>query len=565
MRETPLYKERGVVRLEVRRKRADDGRPVDLFLVLTLVEDGQGGLAHVDGILDDIGDRKDTEKAYRYSEARFRILFDESDVGMVLTDPQRRITRANAAFCRFLGFDEAALWGRDVFDLVHPGDRPADGAQGESGSPAVLDGTERRFLHAAGKPLWGIASWTWFEVDPGEGRSGVVVVQDVTARKLLDEETLRSARLEALGVLAGGMAHDFNNLLAVILGNLSIAAESPDAGPRVRELLSMAEGASLQARDLTQQMLTFAKGGRPVKRPGSLVATARESARLCLMGRTHGIEFEAPDDLWNANFDPIQLAQVFNNLFINALQAMPDGGQLRVEASNVVVSRGSDLPLEPGRHVQVRVVDQGCGIPPELLPRVFEPYVSTRPTNTGLGLAVVHSVIQGHAGHVSVESPAGEGCTFTFLLPAVEATAEAPVAMGDPARTGARPGRILLMDDERGVRDVARAVLENEGYRVDVAADGQEAIEAFRASIALKRPYDAVVLDLTVRQGMGGLETIGHLLRLDPGVRAIVASGYSEDPVLADPARHGFKAVLVKPFRSRDLRAVVRETLSAPT
>lgn len=387
------------------------------------------------------------------------------------------------------------------------------------------------------------------------------VSTDITERKKMESELRKAEKLESIGVLAGGIAHDFNNLLMGIMGNISLARLQTKPGTQVFELLEQTEQASARATSLTKQLLTFAKGGEPILKATSMAGILEESAEFALRGSNVKSDLAVPEDLWPAEVDAGQISHVFHNLVLNANQAMPDGGTLRIRAKNVEVGPDHALRLTPGRYVAISVQDEGAGIPPDHLSKVFDPYFTTKQSGTGLGLATAYSIVQKHSGDITVDSPPGGGTTFRVYLPASDKDLpRAGPAMEVPV---VGKGRILIMDDEEAVRDVALGMIQALGYDGVGAGDGGETIELYRQAEEGGQPFEAVVLDLTVRGGMGGKETVRHLLELDPGVRAIVSSGYSTDPVMSDFEQHGFKGVVAKPYRvselSEALRRVIRE------
>jgi signal transduction histidine kinase/ActR/RegA family two-component response regulator len=419
---------------------------------------------------------------------------------------------------------------------------------------------ERRFARGDGETAWGQMTSSPISDDQGN-RSAVFVVQDVTERKRVEQNLLRVAKLESLGVLAGGIAHDFNNVLAVVLGTLTLAARQADAGPQTRGLLAEAEAAADRARGLAKQLVTFAKGGTPVKRVGSIVPVVREAASFCARTVPASVTFEEalPEDLWLVDIDGAQMSQVFHNLLLNAAQAMPKGGRVRVEAENVELRAGAGVPLSPGRYVCVRVIDHGGGVDPKHIDRIFDPYFTTKSSGTGLGLATAHSIVTRHGGHVMVESTLGNGSMFIVFLPASRVAM--PEVTGPPAATGTRP-RVLLMDDDDQVRRTAARLLEGGGFEVVECADGAAAIEQYDRARAGGRPFSAVVLDLVVRGGIGGVEALARLRAIDPSVKAIVVSGYSDDPVMADCKQFGFLEAVAKPFKAEEIGDAIRRALA---
>ena len=379
----------------------------------------------------------------------------------------------------------------------------------------------------------------------------------------LQAELLRTSRLESLGLLAGGIAHDFNNLLTVVMGNLSLARLDEKMDPESIESLRDAEKAVVRARDLTQQLLTFAKGGAPIRAAVALPDVVREVAEFSLRGSHSRCQFDVPEDLWPANVDKGQIGQVVQNIVVNASQAMPDGGIIDIALQNDLLGAELGATLAPGRYVKLTITDHGQGIPLEDLQRIFDPYFTTKKHGSGLGLATVHSIVKKHFGHISAESVMGQGTTFRIWLPAAESfpgSAIAPAAVASPPATSG-PVRILFMDDEEMVLRVGGTILRRMGYEVTTAADGETAVREFTRARQEGRPYALVILDLTVPGGMGGRQTLEQLLKLDPAVRAIVSSGYSNDLVLSNYPVYGFWGMVSKPYEITDLAHTIERVL----
>jgi PAS domain S-box-containing protein len=385
------------------------------------------------------------------------------------------------------------------------------------------------------------------------------ISRDISERKKLEEEMARTDKLESIGILAGGIAHDFNNLLTAIFGNITLAKMYANRQSEVYKRLEESEKAAQRARDLTYQLLTFSKGGAPVKKTISLQELVKESANFVLRGSNVKCEFSFPADLWHVEADEGQMSQVFNNLIINAAHAMSDGGTLQVHCANVIVDQ-RDLPLAKGKYSLISVMDHGTGIPREHLSKIFVPYFTTKKKGSGLGLSTSYSIVRSHGGHITVESDLGIGTTFNIYLPASEEGKPLPGAEEERFVTG--KGRILVMDDEEAVREVARGMLETLGYSVTLAKDGTEAIEIYHVAMASGVPFDSVLMDLTIPGGMGGQEAIKRLQEIDPNVRAIVCSGYSNDTIMANYKRFGFRAVVPKPYRLKQLSGTISDVLS---
>jgi PAS domain S-box-containing protein len=396
----------------------------------------------------------------------------------------------------------------------------------------------------------------------GKAIGAVVVFRDVTERARLEAELLRSSKLEAVGILAGGIAHDFNNILTVVMGNVTLAMLDSVVMESVGRWLAEAERGVMRARDLTQQLLTFAKGGEPVRKAVQLPEVVREAAEFALHGSKVRCEFLFDTGLWAADVDKGQIGQVVQNLVINAVQAMPEGGYVRIGMRNDRIGADSPRPLTVGDYLQISFADTGLGIRAEHLSRIFDPYFTTKQSGSGLGLATVYSIVRKHQGHIEVESELGKGTRFTIWLPA---------AAGVQAETKETPdslepltGRILFMDDEETIRTLAVSLLRRLGLDVVAVPDGAEAVKQYRDSREAGSPFQLVIMDLTVPGGMGGLEAMQELRQYDRGVKAIVSSGYSSDPVLANYRIHGFRGVVPKPYRFADLARTIRTVLGEP-
>ena len=382
---------------------------------------------------------------------------------------------------------------------------------------------------------------------------------DISERKVFEEERIMFSKMESLGVLAGGIAHDFNNILTVILGNLNLAMLDPPKDNRGREMLNEAEKACFQAQNLARQLLTFAKGGAPIKGLIAAEQLITESATFACRGSAVRCEFVLPETLWALEVDIGQINQVFQNLIINASQAMPTGGTIMIHGENLVITADSDLPLSPGRYVKISLQDQGSGMPAAYLTKIFDPYFTTKQKGSGLGLATTYSIIKNHHGHITAESKLGVGTTFTLYLPAIE---QKFICHPD-VKTKLFPGKgkILIMDDEDLVREVVGKMVVYLGYEAFLAVNGEEAINLFTEAQRNGKPFAAVILDITVSGGMGGKETLEKLLEIDPQVKAIASSGYSDDPVMADFQKYGFHAIIPKPYRVMEASKVLHDVI----
>jgi signal transduction histidine kinase/ActR/RegA family two-component response regulator len=379
---------------------------------------------------------------------------------------------------------------------------------------------------------------------------------EIAQREQTEEELLRARKLESLGVLAGGIAHDFNNFLTVVQGNIEVAKVQLATDEPAREFLDQAASACQRAKFLSSQLLTFAKGGAPVRRVASITQLVTDAVHLARSGSPIAIELEIAEDLCSAQVDPGQIGQVLHNILINAREAMSGGGSIEVRAENIVFQNnlgGADP------HVRISIRDQGHGIPPDVLRRIFDPYFTTKRGGTGLGLATAYAIVVKHGGHLSVESTPGAGTVFTVDLPASLESPLSQAPMTFPMQTGS--GRLLVMDDDEALRDLSKAVLTTLGYEVQTAGDGAEAVALYEKTKAAGKGFDAVLLDLTVTGGIGGLEAAAMLKQLDPSARLIVSSGYSDAPVMSHFAEYGFDAVILKPWTVKEMSEVLRRVL----
>ncbi|HDK44225.1 MAG TPA: response regulator, partial [Desulfobacteraceae bacterium] len=385
----------------------------------------------------------------------------------------------------------------------------------------------------------------------------VLVFRDISEKRKMESEITKLDKLKSIGLLAGGIAHDFNNLLAAILGNISLARITAGSGSAVDERLVKAEKAVMKAKGLTQQLLTFAKGGAPVKKIISIEKLLRESVIFALRGSNTKYQFEIKPNLRSVEADGGQISQAVNNLIINADQAMPTGGTITIAAENCTLRPHNIVSLPPGDYVKVAIRDKGVGIAEKHLPLIFDPYFTTKEAGSGLGLATVYSIVNRHGGAIEVSSQENIGTTFTMYLPASAQQTASEKHAHKAIHKGS--GNILVMDDDQDVCEVAGMMLTELGYAVAFARDGQEAVRLYQEAMKDRHPFDYVILDLTVPGGMGGEETIKELRKIDPEVKAIVSSGYSSSPIMANFREYGFTAVAVKPYNIVELSRIFHE------
>jgi PAS domain S-box-containing protein len=495
------------------------------------------------------------EEAYREGQDRLRGIVENALDLICELGEDGRYVYASPSHASTMGYSTEDLLGRDFFEFIHSDEREWVRKEFQlalaSRSSVHL---EVRYRHASG-------AWRMLGINGKPYRSvtgevlAVLVSRDITRRKQVEDELLKSNKLESLGILAGGIAHDFNNILGILWSNISLAKLLARDRAIVVEHLAEAERVLTRARDMTKQLLTFARGGEPVKRTASLADLVRESARFSLSGTGVAIQITEAVGLWPVDVDEGQINQVFNNIFMNAHQAMPEGGTITVSVENAYVTQDRGTPLPAGRYVAATVRDTGIGMDSGTITRIFDPYFTTKQDGSGLGLTTAYSIVKKHNGHISVSSQEGEGAVFTVYLPA--STASSGFMKTPAAGSLDGSGRILVMDDEEAFRRALVQLLREAGYEAEAACDGREAVGLYSEALRQGRPYDAVIMDLTVPGGVGGKETIDRLRELDPNVRAIASSGCSDDPIMAEYGSYGFAAVLAKPYSAGELAAAL--------
>jgi two-component system cell cycle sensor histidine kinase/response regulator CckA len=516
----------------------------------------------------DIAERKRAEKKLRYSRHLLeRTLHSLQDAVFLLDADTVEIVDCNPAASEIFGYSHDEMLGQTT-TMLHV-DRAALEAFSEH---LYADIEEKGFLHKlefSMKRKDGTIFSTEHSVTPlvdeqGKRTGWVSVVSDITEKRKLEEELLKAQRLESIGTLAGGIAHDYNNILTGILGNIALAQIYTEPKDRVFRLLTEAEKASLKAKDLTRKLLTFSRGGAPMRKRMSIAGILRDSVDLALSGSQVTSEYSLPENLWPVEVDEAQTRQAIHNIAINAKEAMPEGGTITMGADNVTVVAEDMLPIADGKYIKVSIKDQGMGIPREHLEKIFDPYFTTKEMGNrkglGLGLSISHSIIKRHHGYIHVESAPGIGTTFSIYLPACEPEIPKKTIQEQTPRVGR--GNILVMDDEEIVRDVAGEMLAHLGYEVAFAKNGDEAIELSKKAGELGKPFSAIIMDLTIPGGMGGKEAIKKMLETDPGVKAIVSSGYSNDPVMTDFKTYGFSGVITKPYKIEELRKALHRVIT---
>ena len=526
------------------------------------------GKGYVVAIVRDISERKEAEQLLAEERERLAVTLRSIGDGVITTDIDGNITLINRVAESLSGWNQVEALGKSLPEVFHIINEKT-GEKAENPVEKVL----------ATRKIIGLANHTVLIARDGTARSiadsgapimdresriiGVVLVfRDVTEANRLKEESVKIRKLESVGVLAGGIAHDFNNILAAILGNISLALTITEPQDKTYELLLEAEKASLRAKDLTQQLLTFAKGGEPVKKIAAIDNVVKDSASFVLRGSNVCCDFKFAQKLWPVAIDTGQISQVIQNIIINASHAMPTGGIIEIDCSNYCIESSDLIPVHAGNYIKIVVKDHGVGIPADMLDKIFDPYFTTKQKGSGLGLAITHSIVSKHGGHIAVNSKPGQGTTLTIYLPASQdrPKLEQKDVMVSPVTA---PGKIIIMDDEEMIRSMVEMALLHIGYEVVSAKDGDEALLLYKEAKKAGTPIDLIIMDLTIPGGMGGENAVKEIHKIDPEAKVIVSSGYSNDPVMANFNEYGFCAALIKPFHVRELMECVSKAISS--
>ena len=537
-----------------------DKRPFWCSVTAVAIKGKDKQIQYYDAILEDINDRKQAEKKLIESEKRYRKLIENLGEGVIVFDRNNNILLANSAAEKIFAKDQiSSLKKHNLSEFVdeknleiyknnssiHPG-KPAStfDIKIKTGKNLnkIINMTCSAY-HISGKEIGGILS----------------IVRDVTNIRKMEEDIIKTTKLESLGVLAGGIAHDFNNILTIVMGNITLAKMFAKDDKNIIKRLDKAEAAASRAKELTQQLLTFAKGGIPIKNLTSIKELIEESVNFSLIGSKVEYKLDISNDLWALEIDEGQISQSINNLLINATQAMPKGGSIYLNVCNTEVPEKNNMALKGGNYVKISIADEGIGIPEENLHKIFDPYFTTKEKGNGLGLASVYSIIKKHGGTITVESTVGVGTKFDIYLPATNEKAKISKTHDKKIKTG--KGNIIVMDDEDDIREFAQILLEKLGYHVVATRDGMETLSYYKKGMQKGTPYHAVIMDLTIRGGLGGVETIEKLLKIDPKAKAIVASGYANNPVMSNYTKYGFKAIIKKPYKAKELGDVLAKVL----
>jgi PAS domain S-box-containing protein len=518
----------------------------------------EGDIYGIVGVVKEVTKEIEAEETVRESEEKYRILVESSKDGICIFRADRFLF-VNDRLCEILRYSKEELYNTEIWEIISENDRNIikEMERRREKGEEMPDVYEANIVTKNGDILF--SEFSVRKITYQGLESFMIIIRDITEYKDMEKEREKADRLESLGILSGGIAHDFNNFLTGILGNISLAKLHLNPEDEAYEILRESEKAAQSAKGLTQQLLTFSKGGAPVKVNIDIEDSVRSSANFVLSGSNVRCNFELSGNLWNVKADKGQLTQIFNNLILNAVQAMPEGGIIIIRGKNLNIDKKNNLPLKNGKYVKIEIQDRGIGIPPEIIPKIFDPFFTTKQKGSGLGLSTVFSIIKRHEGHIAVESKMGEGTSFYIYLPA---TADIIIVEEDKEKKVLKgKGKILIMDDKSFVRNAAVKALKLFGYEVKGSTDGDEAVSLYKDALNEGKPFDIVILDLTIPGGMGGEDTLKKLREINPKVKAIVSSGYSEDPVMAEYKKHGFNAIVSKPYQYEDLCEVIRKVM----
>ena len=508
-------------------------------------------------ILRDMTIRKQIEERALASEREMlKVTMDSLKEGVVAVDPDSKIIFINKTAAQILGFCQNEVIGQPLESVFYVfEDKTSESikitdTQAVPKNPIVVTRDLREIpISLSCSPI---------TTKDGQVSGTIAVFQDISEKQKTEQELYKADKLESLGILAGGIAHDFNNILAAILSNIQLALVKYQKDEDHRKYLLQTIEITRKASELTKQLLTFSRGGAPVKKDASLTDLIQDTAKFVLRGSNIKAEFLIQNDLWGAYIDEGQISQVIHNLVLNAKQAMPKGGIVTITAENLVIEDYSDF--SPGNYIKITVRDQGVGIPKENLSKIFDPFFTTKQEGNGLGLATSYSIIKQHDGYIEVESQEQRGTSFRIYLPALNSMVKQTAVLNEVAASGANI-KILLMDDEVQILNAVGEMLKCYGYRIELASDGSQVIEIYKKAKNNGEPFDVVIMDLTIPGGMGGQETIAHLRDIDSDIIAIVSSGYANDPIVADYERFGFKGVVTKPYKFDELNGVLNKVV----
>lgn len=544
----------------------NDGTPYPAELNASVIRDSEGDPVAFLCVMRDLTEKKKVEEALEKEIELFEVTLRSISDAVVTINKHKRIVFCNRVAENLIGLPQEQVIGCDfeaIFRFVDRNNKLYDAMLNLFEEGKIVNFfPDIRFISPGGKKIPIAGSGAPIRSKDSNLIGVVLVFRDISEQKKMEDELFRARNMESLGILAGGLAHDFNNILTGIITNISLAHSLLKGSEEVKELIRNAEQAALRAGRLTRQLLTFSRGGAPVKESSSIKKLITESAKFCLSGANLQCEFLLPDDLWSVEVDRGQVYQVLNNIIFNAKEAMPDGGKITLTARNIEFPLKEDKEynnlLKPGKYIIVSIQDEGSGIKEENLDKIFDPYYTTKDTGTGLGLTSAYSIIKKHGGYIHVDSVPGKGTLFEFYLPATGVVSKMEEIIVQSDFRGC--GKILIMDDDEDVRKVLQKLLMKMGYNAASTAEGGQAIKEYKKAKKAGDPFDLVIMDLTVRGGMQGMDAVRLILKYDPDARIIVSSGYSNAQVMARYKDYGIKAVIAKPFAMEAFLELIKKT-----
>ena len=503
-----------------------------------------------------------TQKEFNESERKYESIIENIQIGVARTTPgeKGKHIEVNSWLAIMLGYSKEELKNIPVADL-YLDDKKRKIFSNKISRFDIVRHEELKLCKKDGSIIIVSAAGQAVRDKNGKVKYFDLILEDITDEKYSQEEFLKSEKLKSIGTLAGGIAHDFNNILTGLYGNIALAKLELTPEDEAFQLIQDAEQSMTKATDLTQQLLTFARGGDPIKEPITIGQIVKEAASFNLSGSNIKLIMSVDDQLWRVHADKGQIGLVTSNLVINARHAMPEGGNLRIAVQNIRIAENELKPLSSGKYIKIIIQDEGIGISRDYIAKIFDPYFTTKQTGCGMGLSTAYSILKKHNGLITVSSRIGNGASFCLYLPALEKDKKPSSLIEPKVQSNVKSANILIMDDDEQVCNIAKKMIQKFEFKATAVSEGRQAISIYKQALKDDNAFDLILMDLTIPGGMGGKETISKILEIDPNARAVVISGYSNDPVLSNYKDYGFKGMLVKPFRISELREILDKVL----